>query len=549
MYGGRRASLCAILGFCSILAGCGGDEPSSPLVVGAPRIVQNPNPSVPLAAIVELETAEPTRLSIEVGAGDRMPVRVDFDGPLATSHHVPLLGFHPGEEHSVVVRVEDAAGRQEQAAPLSFEADPLPDDFPPITIGALDPSSMEPGATLFNVYEWDQTIPGAVVPRGLLVALDEAGEVVWYLRASHTILDARRLENGHILYEYDHLGMAEVDMLGNVVAQWHATNLGFPVPEGAIPVKVDTMHHEVTTLPDGHLLTISTERRVLPDYPTSDVDPASPTSEASVIGDVIVELDRDGSIVHSWSLFDMLDPRRIGYDSLAPFWDVFYPGAGGGTKDWTHANAVVYSDKDDAILVSLRNQDAIVKFSRATGELAWILGPPENWAAPWQGLLLTKDAATEWPYHQHAPELGADGSILLFDNGNFRASPFDTRVSAADNHSRAVELRVDEATRTVTQTWAYGGADTEIFYAPFVGDADRLPRTGNVLITDGGRVADDAGVATDAIAFGHKWSRILEVTREASPRKVFEATIGDPSATGFAGWTVYRADRLPSLQP
>ena len=32
-----------------------------------------------------------------------------------------------------------------------------------------------------------------------------------------------------------------------------------------------------------------------------------------------------------------------------------------------------------------------------------------------------------------------------------------------------------------------GGPGSEIFYAPFLGDADRLPQTGNVLITDGGR--------------------------------------------------------------
>ena len=110
-----------------------------------------------------------------------------------------------------------------------------------------------------------------------------------------------------------------------------------------------------------------------------------------------------------------------------------------------------------------------------------------------------------------------------------------------------VEYRVDEAKKTVKQTWVYGGDDAEAFYSPFLGDADALPKTGNVLVTDGGRVVDNQGIPSDEILSGHKWARIFEITRDVSPRKVFELYIQAPHPVGFAGCSVYRADRIPSL--
>jgi hypothetical protein len=380
------------------------------------------------------------------------------------------------------------------------------------------------------------------------VAVDERGEVVWYYRANHQIGDARRLSNGNILYVYGRSGgLVEIDMLGNVVRQWHTTGIPKVVPKGSVPVDTDTFHHEVRELPSGRFLALSTEVRAYASYPTSETDPRVPNAPAQLVGDVVVEFSGDGTVVRTWKLLDLLDPYRIGYGSLGTgFWKDTYAGlVEGSVQDWAHANALAYDARDNAALVSLRHQDAIVKLDLATGRVKWILGTHDGWRAPWRELLLTPRQGLTWQYHQHAPKLTPHGTILLFDNGNYRARPFAERLKASDSYSRAVEYSVDEATRTVSQVWTYGGPGDERFYSSFIGDADWLPRTGNVLVTDGGRISDGAGNPSDDES-EHHWARLVEVTHTVPPMKVFELVIDDKAPRG---WAVYRAERLPSLYP
>ena len=97
----------------------------------------------------------------------------------------------------------------------------------------------------------------------------------------------------------------------------------------------------------------------------------------------------------------------------------------------------------------------------------------------------------------------------------------------------------------VTQVWSFGGPGDEPFFARFLGDADWMPRTGNVLINYGGLVSDAAGTPI-VEGSGHNWVRIVEVTHDTPAEKVFELFIDDERP---AGWSVFRAERLPSLYP
>lgn len=533
-----------VLSSTSLVAlGCGRDEPERGLIYRA-QIERNPNPTVPMAAIVHLQTNERTKVSIDIKGGS-LPTHAEFS-EFQAIHDIPVVGLVPGQTNTITINVESESKRKESTI-LSFNADPLPPDFPPITLTTSDPSAMEPGLTLFNVFQWDPFLIGVVNPSGWLIAVNQAGEVVWYHRPEAVPGDARQLPNGHFRYEYDQTGFVEIDLLGNDIKRWHATGLGLAPPPNAILVATDTMHHDLQELPDGHFISLSTAMIPAPSYPTSDKDPQAPLANTTVIVDRVNEFDPDGHITKEWFIDDFIDVYRIQYDSLSPFWDTLYREQATGTKDWSHANALAYSTQDDAIIVSLRNQDALVKFSRKDGSLVWILGPHAHWKSPWKEALLKPEPGLEWFYHQHAPKVFPDGRIILFDNGNFRASPPEPKVPGKDNHSRVVEFRVDESKRTVKQEWAYGGADTEIFYSPFLGDADLLEKSGNVLITDGGRVMDQQGRASDDIILGHKWARIFEITHDAKPRKVFELQIKSPVTVGFGGWSVYRAARIPSL--
>jgi hypothetical protein len=56
---------------------------------------------------------------------------------------------------------------------------------------------------------------------------------------------------------------------------------------------------------------------------------------------VVAEVRLDGTVVATWSLLDLLDPYRIGYNSTNGFWNLHYAPLAAVTRDWSHGNAVV----------------------------------------------------------------------------------------------------------------------------------------------------------------------------------------------------------------
>lgn len=534
------------------------NDTTPPNFTSEPVFTMAPNPDTPLAGLLELDTDEPTSVSVTIteattantslNRGVFEPSTIDFDDR-AIEHSLPILGFTPGGSFTLQITVSDAFGNQTQLdQPILVNTNPLPEGFPPIDITS-NPEVMEPGVTLFDVAG-----SGANGSFGrAIIVVNEAGDVIWYHRPTGGVSDVRMLPSGNLLFMNDpqvRTEILEIDMLGNLVNRWHAAQSTEDSP-GSIPVDTLSFHHEVVVLENGNFLALGIELVEFEDYPTSDSDPGAPLENAVVAGDIVVEFGPDGTIAGEWSLLDMLDPFRIAYGSLGGFWNNQFPEFTQGTKDWSHGNAVIHDPTDNSIIVSLRHLDAVVKFSRETGELIWILGPHENWDQLLFGDFLLDPVGEEflWQYHQHAPMLTPEGNILLFDNGNFRASPFDDKLPPAENFSRAVEFSVDEATMEVSEVWEYGESVDETLYAPFLGDADYLSETGNVLITFGGITLDAEGVPSDSVGTSKRSARIIEVTHTTPAEKVFDLSIVDGTAEVLNGWSIYRSERLKSLYP
>jgi hypothetical protein len=191
----------------------------------------------------------------------------------------------------------------------------------------------------------------------------------------------------------------------------------------------------------------------------------------------------------------------------------------------------------------------IIKFSRSTGDLIWILGNHDNWPAELQPFLLTPIGSPfDWQYNQHAPMVTPSGTVLLFDNGIDRASPFDGRTPTpyGASYSRAVEFEIDEENMQVQQIWEYGtNIDQRFFSAPF-GDADSLVNTGNILITSGS-TTHLGGVNSETLGMGHAHSRIIEVDHNTPAERVFEVALYNTTPGSLI--EVYRSERIPDLYP
>jgi hypothetical protein len=124
-------------------------------------------------------------------------------------------------------------------------------------------------------------------------------------------------------------------------------------------------------VPNGHWLLLTNIRvpfTDLPGYPGS----------TSVLGDVLVDVDRSFNPTWVWTTFDHLDVNRHPFN---------FP-------DWTHGNAVLYSAGDHNLLFSMCHQNWIIKIDyqdgKGSGDILWRLGPagdfkllggtdPTNW--------------------------------------------------------------------------------------------------------------------------------------------------------------------------
>ncbi len=411
---------------------------------------------------------------------------------------------------------------------------------PPFRIETCDAARREPGVTFFNVR------PGGVADRdqsvGWLMGINQAGETVICKGYPDPVQDTHNPGNGNILFsQTDHGLINEMTPGGDIVRQWYATGKwrDKTPPAGAIPIDIHLYHHKVNTFPNGNFLLLTIEIREFENWPGSDTDPDAPTETARVVGDIVLEVTPEGAVINRWKLLDMLDPYRLCYGSRAGYWiRRGFPD----TMDWCHANAVAHDANDDSIIVSLRTQDCIIKFDRATGELKWILGSHGNWKAPWSDKLLTPVGHVDWTFHQHDCSITSDGNVLCFDNGNYRATPFDPKQPPEESHSQVVEFDVDADAMTVRQVWSYAGAPGNRDYACYQGGAYRLPKTGNTLMSYGGIVSVD-GRPHDVAEEGFCRSRLVEVTPGGDV--VFDLRVDGSDEDPPMPLSVFRAEHFP----
>lgn len=520
------AACCALL-----LGACSSSDRDLPTLTITEQPSVSPVEAVPLAWSLTLATSINTLVEAELEDNLGNAFRINFSS-FGREHDVTLLNLRPERTYTVRVTAftRDGITQTAEVTP-QFSTPPLPADFPALSVLTSEPDRMEPGYTLFDAVRKDRSA-------GYIVIVDAAGEVVWYL-APEVESVTRRVANGALLTLDAGIGLIrEIDERGRSRVSFHSAQTAQPVGN-SIAVDVAEFHDDVVKIEGvaSYLTGIVDTSRKVDDFPVNETDPTI-TGRRRVRDEPIVEFNALGTVGGELKFLDLLKPTRIGYDGTSGL-----PEA----ADWAHLTSVFLDRADNTIVAALRHQDAVVKVSAGTRELQWIIAPPANWEG-FEEFLLTPDGADfAWPYHPHGAQITPAGTVLLFDNGNRRASPFtgEPIVPADANQSRAVEYSVNVLDRTVTQVWQWGLAESgEAFYAPFAGDADRLSGTGNTLITFGGLCAV-GGVPSDDLAACRASARIIEVEAETDER-VFDLAVDDADA-GSSGYTVAQSERLRTL--
>jgi Arylsulfotransferase (ASST) len=296
---------------------------------------------------------------------------------------------------------------------------------------ALDSSKSAGGYTLFA----PQTGGGAVY------LIDITGKVVhhWQMPVRPG-RDAVILPNGNLGYNGSH-----PDPFCPYPAWplWRGGDFYEATPTGDIVWRHQDVrqHHDAQWLANGDLL-----------YAT--VEPLSAALSARIVGgdarrdapdgivqgDVIRQVNRAGETVWQWAAGEHLDPADY------PIHAIF------DRRHWPFINGLGET-REGLVLMSLRVTSGVVAVDRKTGAVAWRIGP---------------DVLAQ----QHTPIEMADGSILVFDNGNLRPG-------VTSPYSRAVQ--VDPKTQLVV--WEYTDPMRPVFFSPYMGSAERL-WNGNTLICE-----------------------------------------------------------------
>ncbi|MES2222866.1 MAG: aryl-sulfate sulfotransferase, partial [Acidobacteriota bacterium] len=394
-------------------------------------------------------------------------------------------------------------------------------------LSATIPSGMTPQPGV-------EMITGVAGPAQGLYATDLNGNVIWTYPFKDEvpgagINGAKLLPNGDIMIDLCADSSApltnpnwgslpcmirEIDLAGNTVRQMSIAQVNTALAaNGFAGLVLATMHHDLTPLPNGHVLVMANTLK--------SVVLSGQTTPTQVLGDVVVDLDQNWNPVWVWNEFDHLDVNRH---------PMQFP-------DWTHSNAIVYSSDDGNFMVSIRHQNWVVKVNYANGagdgSILWRLGEGGDFTLMNNGQVDTDPA--DWFYAQHGPSFVGKGNagifnLVLMDNGDDRifSSGVTCGVGSAPPclYSTVPIFQINESTKTASFT--FHQIIPANLYNSFGGNAEVL---------ENGDVHYDL-CGTSPTNFN---SAVFEVTQNSQASTVWEL---QSTAT-----PLYRSYRLPSLYP
>lgn len=426
-----------------------------------------------LMAIVKVSLSEKGNIKILNTNG----FRIKESSESSFDHEITLIGFYENTSYDFYIEADFENGDIETSNSINFKTGPAPGGAPEVNVISKQEGHLE-GIALFGL----STGSSDRVTGPVYWGFDEEGVVVWYYHGSGISEKAppqaviRRTQDNNLLLFLD----SEIRVI---------TFSGETIKSYIIPSDIK-MHHDAIILPNNNLVLIGKETGVF--------------NGNKIIGDKIYELDTNGNQIWSWSSFDHLDLTRFPGD--------LSKSEISNALDWSHSNALFYNNTDDTFLLSVRSQSWIVKLDHKSGEIRWILGSDSMISNGYDESFFDLKNGT-WFSNQHAPVIGDNGRILIYDNRN--------ESGGVTNNSRAVIYEIDESNLLADQVWEYIAPK----YTNSLGDVDFLSNN-NVFVCAGGPGGHGSS---------NRFAHLIEVSSDKTAAVLWELRVN-----GF----VYRAEKL-----
>ncbi len=395
------------------------------------NIILNPFEKNPLTALAKIETPIKGLFNVIVsGKGtDGVSIGKSFND-YGYAHELPILGLYQNYLNQVQFVFTNQNGQVRTSQTLSLQTDAIPTN-PTIKI---------------NKNNLGSDYNGLFIITSLRLGFDQLGEVRWCYTpdSSPHFSFLQKLANGNMLgVSPDGFKITELSMIGQSIKTYN-------VPNG--------LHHDVIELPSGNLLV------------------ASNSNNGISVEDLVVEIDRrNGSVVKSWDLNTILDPKRKTLPDAQ-------------SNDWFHMNSLFYDATDNSIIISGRSQSAVVKIDYASGNLKWIIGNPNFWNDSFSGYLFTPVDATGtkmdvsgqdfWAYGQHTAKRLQNGNIIMYDDGDYRGY-YDNQSVPQSSYTRAVEYAINEQAKTIRLVWEFNNNKSQ--FTPYTGSVQQLSNSNRVI--------------------------------------------------------------------
>lgn len=332
--------------------------------------------------------------------------------------------------------------------------------------------------------------------------IDMNGLVVhtWPVKSNHY---GEILPNGNLLADQAHHGLHELRPDGQEVWFWSGN-----------------CHHDFEVLPNDNIILLTGQRDpVLKGFFVSGREPDS------MFTDIVVEINRQGDILWSFSFRDHVDDLCAASGLKLPVAYAFETPDGSldenGVADWAHTNTLeVLPDtplgrqdkrfRAGNLLFSLRILDIIGIIDREQEKIVWAWGLGEL------------DG-------QHQPTMLANGNILLFDNGTYRRY---SRVIELNPATGKIVWEYQDGKNVPPDRHSFSGNVCELlpersnhtanFFSPYRSGVQRLPN-GNTLIceSDAGRIFE---VTPDHEIVWDYYSPFMAQGPEHEGRHIYRAT-------------------------
>lgn len=366
--------------------------------------------------------------------------------------------------------------------PTLLNGDTLPPGFPELTVV----KSAEPYDGYFFFGN------NGIAASNFLIIMDNDAKVIKYKRVPLSF-DFKVQPNGLLSYQ-------QPFSFGNLADGYAESNIYITDSDLNI---IDTFQcksgyiadfHDFKLLPNGHSLLIS--------YDIQHMDLSQVITDghpdATVIGAVVQELDRDRNVVFQWRSWDHI-----------PLENSYFP-LNTSRVDYVHINSVELDD-DGHIIISSRHLNEITKINRQTGDIIWQLGGKGN---DFTFIGENESNAPDYFSEQHDARRLDNNNITLFDNGN----------QHVPEYARAVEYELDEVNKTAKLVWEY--RHNPDILSRNQGSTQRLPNGGNVIGWGGSGILN------------------LPSITEITPDNELAIEVSLPKGVTF-GQSTYRAYKFP----